>query len=195
MPPCSVMVTDLFLSRLLITPTECISVLTHNAPSTHQPSPLCGLHWAIEGRSYVWITPLAGRKTWMHNICASMFFWLVHAHTHARARDAMFETKIGFMCKSHSRIPLKNAMYHKRITHVMNCEAPINGQTYVNTRSCVSFSIMTVAYNERWFVFTSLVSLPQWPGNLSTPADLFAKRRQRLWRTVSLLINTTNAGS
>ena len=44
-------------------------------------------------------------------------------------------------------------------------------------------------------IMTSLVSLLKRSGNFSTPASSVAKRRQRLWRTISLLINPTNAGN
>ena len=52
------------------------------------------------------------------------------------------------------------------------------------------------AYNDccqgKCLWFMSFVSLRKF-GNLSPPEDLVAKQGQRLWRTISLLINTTNA--
>ena len=50
-----------------------------------------------------------------------------------------------------------------------------------------------VAFRRKVDFFTSIVSLRKLSDNLSTPVYSVAKRRQLLWRTISLLINTTNA--
>ena len=54
-------------------------------------------------------------------------------------------------------------------------------------------TIMTYTYNGRCQGKSRFLYQP--PCNLSTPAYSVAKRRQRLWLTISLLINTTNAGN
>ena len=59
------------------------------------------------------------------------------------------------------------------------------GELFFNNDRCYG-------YNDRCQGKSRFVSTPF---NLSTPASSVAKRRQRLWWTISLLINTTNAGN